>query len=484
MYSRTGLNRSTFFSWKIRLACATDFLSLTLWPMAVRAQSVIASGVTWNDTAGSPIEAHGGGLIKVGSTYYWVGEDHSTANSFSGLNCYSSTDLVTWTFVNDVLPVQSSGLLTSAAVVQRPKILYNAATSTYVMWMHVDNSSYSLNYAGVATSPTVCGTYTFVGASQPLGNPSFDMGVFEDTNGTAYLLTTDNNVGLRIEQMASNYQSVASVAAELPSMEAPAMVKIGSTYYIFCSHLSGWAANDNEYATATSTTGPWSALQDFAPSGTDTYTSQTTWIEAIAGTGGTTYMYMGDRWDSADLPTSLADSTYIWLPLTISGDTVTMPWYDRWTLNVPTGTWAITDTSFETGRPVNIVNDATGYCLDVTGASSTEGVQLDAWTCNAGSNQNWTMSAEGNGYYVTSQLDGQVMDDSGQSTTSGGKIIQWDPNGGTNQEWTFTSNGSGFYTIKNVDSGLCLQPASTTDGALMEQITCGSSTGQLWKIVD
>jgi hypothetical protein len=161
-----------------------------------------------------------------------------------------------------------------------------------------------------------------------------------------------------------------------------------------------------------------------------------------------------------------------------------MPWYNRWTLNVAAGTWAITDTSFETGGPVNIVNSATGFCLDVTGASSKEGVQLDAWTCNSGSNQNWTMSAEGSGYYVTSQLDGQVMDDSGGSKHSGGAIIQWDANGGTNQQWTFTSNGSGAYTIKNVDSGLCLQPASTTAGALMEQITCNSSTSQLWKIVD
>jgi hypothetical protein len=484
MYSRIGSNRGSLLPWMGQLPFAMALLNLILWPTAVGAQSVIASGTTWNDTAGSPIEAHGGGLIKVGSTYYWVGEDHSTANSFSGLNCYSSTDLVNWTFVNDVMPVQSSGLLTSAAVVQRPKILYNAATATYVLWMHVDNSSYSLNYAGVATSPTVCGTYTFIGGSQPLGFPSFDMGVFEDTNGTAYLLTTDNNVGLRIEQMATNYQSVVSVAAELPSMEAPAMLKIGSTYYIFCSHLSGWAANDNEYATATSITGPWSTLKDFAPSGTNTYTSQTNWIEAIAGTGGTTYIYMGDRWNSSSLPTSLADSTYIWLPLTISGDTVSMPWYNCWTLNVAAGTWAITDTSFETGRPVNIVNSATGYCLDVTGASSKEGVQLDAWTCNSGSNQNWTMSAEGSGYYVTSQLDGQVMDDSGASKQSGGAIIQWDANGGTNQQWTFTGNGSGAYTIKSVDSGLCLQPASTAAGALMEQVTCNGSSSQLWKIVD
>ena len=85
MYSRIVSNRRTFLSWKRQLAFVIA-LSLIVWPTLVRAQSVISSGTTWKDTAGSLIEAHGGGLIKVGSTYYWVGEDHSTANSFSGLN--------------------------------------------------------------------------------------------------------------------------------------------------------------------------------------------------------------------------------------------------------------------------------------------------------------------------------------------------------------------------------------------------------------
>jgi hypothetical protein len=85
---------------------------------------------------------------------------------------------------------------------------------------------------------------------------------------------------------------------------------------------------------------------------------------------------------------------------------------------------------------------------------------------------------------VTSLSDGQVADDSGNSKSSGGQIIQWDANGGANQQWTFTSNGSGYYTIKNVYSGLCLEPASTTDGALTEEITCSSSTSQLWRLVD
>jgi hypothetical protein len=161
------------------------------------------------------------------------------------------------------------------------------------MWMHIDNSSYSLAEAGVATSPTVCGAYTFLGASQPLGFQSRDMGLFEDSDGTAYLLSEDRANGLRIDQLSSNYQTVVKTTALLPDMEAPALVKVGSTYYMFCSYLTGWSSNDNEYATATSLAGPWSALQDFAPTGTNTFNSQTNYVLPVTGTGGTSYIYMG-----------------------------------------------------------------------------------------------------------------------------------------------------------------------------------------------
>ena len=44
---------------------------------------------------------------------------------------------------------------------------------------------------------------------------------------------------------------------------------------------------------------------------------------------------MGDRWVS----TNLMRSTYIWLPLTISGTKVTMANYVNWVPNVSAGTW-------------------------------------------------------------------------------------------------------------------------------------------------
>ncbi len=461
-------------------ALSISLLTLVFCSITANAQSAITSGATWKDTSGNTIEVHGGGMIKVGSTYYWFGEadDGSVNFNFAGINCYSSTNLTNWTYEGDILPPQSSGDLVVGNVVQRPKILYNSSTSTYVMLLHIDNSSYSLNHVGYATSSSVCGTYSYKGSSKPLGNKSYDIGAFEDSNGDGYLLTTDNDTALRIELLASDYLSPSKVVATLPSMEGASMIHDGSYYYVLCSHLTGWAPNDDQYAYATSPSGTWSSLADFAQSGTNTYSSQTSWILPVTGTSGTVYMYMGDRWDA----NQISDSTYVWLPLAISGTSVSMADYSTWYLNVPAGTWSASGgTPPTTGSYTELISDNSGMCLSAV--NTAEGTQLEQATCTGSTLQLWDVTTEGSGYNITNEATGYVADDSGNSKTAGGVVIDWAKNGGTNQEWTFSSNGSGYYTIVNVYSGLCLDVtgASKTSGALIDQWTCNGGTNQLWK---
>lgn len=71
-------------------------------------------------------------------------------------------NLVEWTYVGELLSRQSSGDLGPNRVVERPKVLYNEATRKYVMWMHIDDSSYKEAKTGVATSSSVCGKYTYL----------------------------------------------------------------------------------------------------------------------------------------------------------------------------------------------------------------------------------------------------------------------------------------------------------------------------------
>jgi hypothetical protein len=315
-------------------------LTVMAGSFAANAQATFYSSPShvWYDTAGQRMSVHGGSVVWTNDTWYWIGEAdeaYATAASFSGFNCYSSKDLSNWTFVGDILPPQGSGDLAFGNTVQRPKVLYNAATKTWVMWFHVSDGGYAVNHAGVATSSSVCGTYTYKGSFEPMGYPSFDIGAYQDSNGNAYLLTTDDyDYSLRIEQLSWNYQSVESVVATLPNREAPSMIHIGNRYYVFCSHVTGFTPNDDEVTTATSPSGPWSTLVTFATPGSKTYDSQNSWIAGVKGSESTTYIYIGDRWNGGDV----AASGYLWLPVNINGTSVSMPEPSEWTLNLATGT--------------------------------------------------------------------------------------------------------------------------------------------------
>lgn len=142
---------------------------------------------------GEHLNAHGAGVIQVNNTFYLIGEDKSQGSSFFAVNCYSSVDLVQWTYEGALLSRTSSGDLGPNRIIERPKVIYNDLTKKYVMWMHVDSSNYGDAKVGVATSDTVCGgkPYEYHGSFRPLGMESRDIGLFKDDDGRAYLLTED-----------------------------------------------------------------------------------------------------------------------------------------------------------------------------------------------------------------------------------------------------------------------------------------------------
>ncbi|KAK8005377.1 glycosyl hydrolase family 43 protein [Apiospora arundinis] len=295
----------------------------------------IVPGATWTATnTGKHVQAHGAGMVQVGSIYYMIGEDKTGGSAFQNVNCYSSTNLVEWTYVGALLSQTSGGDLGPNRVVERPKVIYNEATKKYVMYLHIDNSGYSEAKVGVATSDTVCGKYTYLKSFRPLNFESRDIGLFKDDDGAGYLLTEDRANGLRIDALSSDYLSVSSSTyLWREAIESPAILKKNGYYFMFGSHLTGWDPNDNVYSYATSLKGPWSGWKTFASSGSKTYNSQTNYILPL---GGNDAIYMGDRWISSNL----MRSTYVWLPLSISGTTITMSDRVNWVPDVSAGTWA------------------------------------------------------------------------------------------------------------------------------------------------
>ena len=60
---------------------------------AQAAAVTITNGTQFTATNGDPVHAHGGGVIKVGSYYYWFGEHRNADNTFQYVDAYRSTDL-------------------------------------------------------------------------------------------------------------------------------------------------------------------------------------------------------------------------------------------------------------------------------------------------------------------------------------------------------------------------------------------------------
>jgi hypothetical protein len=298
------------------------------------------------------------------------------------------------------------------------------------MYMHIDSANYGDARVGVATSATPCGPYTYLGSSRPMGNLSRDIGLFQDTDGSGYLLSEDRNAGLRIYSLSSDYLTVTSAVKVLPSYEAPAMTKVNGRYYLLASSLTGWSLNDNSYASTTSLGGTWTAFRKFAPVGTKTYNTQTANIIPVQGTSGTTYIYAGDRW----VPSDLGSSPLVWLPLTISGETMSVGWQNSWSLDVTAGTWTGTTNPADGVRRLNNANSS--LRLDVTNAATANGAKVEQWTANTGTNQQWSLQPTGDGYFtIISHDSGLAADVYGWDTSDGAKVVQWTATGGANQQW-------------------------------------------------
>ncbi|KAF5311783.1 hypothetical protein D9619_003118 [Psilocybe cf. subviscida] len=319
-------------------------LALSACTFHVANAAVIVPGATWKDTSGNIIQAHGGGFLKVGSDFYWFGEDKVQNSAlFKAVSCYKSSDLVSWSRQNDALTPISGTSISTSNIVERPKVIFNKANSEYVMWFHSDTSNYGAAQVGVATAKSPCGPYTYLSSFKPLGAESRDMSLFQDDDSSAYLLyASDNNQNFKISKLTSDYHNVASQTSVLSgsTLEAPGIVKRNGVYYLIASHTSGWDPNPNKYFTASSLAGPWSSQADIAPSATRTYFSQNAYDLPI----GNFAIYMGDRWR----PSLLGSSTYIWYPLSWSSGVPQIVHADVWSLNINAGTYtAASGTSYE-----------------------------------------------------------------------------------------------------------------------------------------
>ncbi|GGY95168.1 endo-1,4-beta-xylanase [Streptomyces rochei] len=115
---------------------------------------------------------------------------------------------------------------------------------------------------------------------------------------------------------------------------------------------------------------------------------------------------------------------------------------------------------------------ASGRCLDVPNAATTDGTQVQLWDCHTNSNQQWTYTDAGE----LRVYGDKCLDAAG--TGNGAKVQIYSCWGGDNQKWRLNSDGS----IVGVQSGLCLDAvgAGTANGTLIQLYSCSNGSNQRW----
>ncbi|MFF4935064.1 family 43 glycosylhydrolase [Streptomyces griseofuscus] len=300
------------------LVAALTTAGLTLPAEAVIPSSAIANDTVWHDMDGAEILAQGGNVLKVGSTYYWVGSQLVHGDPYKQVNLYKSTDLEHWTFVKAILKQSGdSGDLAVGHWLGRPQLAHNPTTGKYVLVAEV--SGVKGNNILFASSDTVEGDYQPVGPSTEVdGVTTGDHSVFVD-GSQAYLVyvgdarnadgTIQRNASLKLSPLNSDWTAVAKdgtgkdvvdwTVAPNGGREAPAIIKIGSTYYNFVSGMNGWNATSTSYRTTTNVaSGTWSAWKTLAtsPASSNSFGTQFEQIIPVTGTSGTSYLFNGDRY--------------------------------------------------------------------------------------------------------------------------------------------------------------------------------------------
>lgn len=453
----------------------------------------ITNGTQFSDTSGQIIHAHGGGMIKYGGYYYWYGELRDSNNLFAGVTCYRSTNLKDWENRGEVLTSGSAYELNNCKI-ERPKVMYNANTNQFVMWMHWENGEdYSEAKAAVAYCNSPDGNYTYLGSFRPYENSgvidhnrpgymSRDCNVFVDEDNTGYFISSSNeNMDLHLYKLTYNYLNIDTLTTKLfvgSQREAPCLFKRNGYYYLLTSGCTGWSPNQAKYAYSTGLSSGWSSLINIGDS--KTYNSQPTFVLPMQGSN--TFLYLGDRWAGA-WGGKVNESQYVWLPLVFdSNSSLSLPYSLYITIDAAAGTIQGND-----GEIYKIINRNSGKLLDVASNSTADGAKIIQWPDNGGLNQQWEIVDLGNGYHkIVSRSSSKLIEVKGWSTENGAEVDQWSDTGGANQHWAFIDAGNGYYRIINQNSGKALNVvnSSTSDGAKLEQWTDNAWSSQQWELVE
>lgn len=345
----------------------------------------------WQNTDGKFIYSQGGGVIKVGDTWYWYGVKYNGAVTyaanptaknddigFAGVTCYSSKDLVNWKDEGLALEPNQAG----AGWFGRVGVVYNAKTKMYVL-------------AGQGSSPSGASGEYFATSSSPDGAFKFnnvqtdlsffvnggtgDQTTFQDDDGKAYVICSNRNgrSNLYVAPLrASDFLAIESTPTRIfrgTGREGNAMFNYDGTYYFCSSDLHGWNTSQTYCISSKNILGPYGS--EFVLDGTQndfSHVTQTGFFVTVKGTKGSFVINAGDRW-SDFAGNGLGFNQ--WVPMTFEKGKPRFHSLSEWKLDAITGEWVVGEgnnyvlnPTFEADRVSQTA--LTGWTVDPVDASN------------------------------------------------------------------------------------------------------------------
>lgn len=381
---------------------------LIVFLVAISSSEIIAQSANikndsfWNTKNGEPLFSQGGGVFKFADPitgeqkYYWYGVQYKEADmyrnnpsvtlpnaTFESVTCYSSTDLVNWTFENDVVTkdkVNQSG----RTWVGRLGVAYIKEIQKYALFVQ-HGSGVLIALSDSPTDEFVWNQKIDMTARIGTSNTG-DQTVFTDEDtGKSYLIYSygKGRNKIYISEIGVKEGKVDLLdCTEIfkgASREGNCMFKYNNKYYMYASNIYGWDGSLAYYLVADAIRGPYLPQNDMlitAGSEADfAHISQTGFFVSVKGTEQETIIFCGDRW-SDFAGNGLGYNQ--WCPLSFEGNTPYFNSLNSWNLDAQTGKWKVADDnnyiknpSFEADRrhipspvkPVQIV--LTGWDTEV-----------------------------------------------------------------------------------------------------------------------
>lgn len=127
-----------------------------------------------------------------------------------------------------------------------------------------------------------------------------------------------------------------------------------------------------------------------------------------------------------------------------------------------------------------------GKALDVSGAGTSNGTNIQIWTKNGTAAQTFYISRRSDGYYkIANPNSGKVLDVSGASMDNGANIQIWEDNDTCAQKWV-ASIQDGNYVLRNACSGNALDVSGghvATEGQNVQSWEVNGTKAQTWRLV-